>query len=69
MVDATDCIVGKNSGYKKIDINKVVDLFQNEDDSKIIEVSTSQIIKADYNFEVGRYLSSVMNLNIINPTY
>lgn len=69
MVDATDCIVGKNSGYKKIDINKVVDLFQNEDDSKIIEVSTSQIIKADYNFEVGRYLSSVMNLNIINPKH
>ena len=69
MVDATDCIVGKNSGYKKIDINKVVDLFQNEDDSKIIEVSTSQIIKADYNFEVGRSLSSVMNLNIINPKH
>lgn len=69
MVDATDCIVGKNSGYKKIDINKVVDLFQNEDDSRIIEVSTSQIIKADYNFEVGRYLSSVMNLNIINPKH
>lgn len=67
LVDATECLVGKNSGDKKIDINKFVDLIQSEDDSKIIEVSTSQIIKADYNFEVGRYLSSVMNLNIINP--
>ena len=67
LVDATECLVGKNSGDKKIDIDKFVDLIQSEDDSKIIEVSTSQIIKADYNFEVGRYLSSVMNLNIINP--
>ena len=67
LVDATDCIVGKNSGHKKIDVNKVVNLIQSKDDSKILEVTTSQIIKADYNFEVGRYLSSIMNLNIINP--
>lgn len=67
LVDATDCIVGKNSGDKKIDINKVVNLIQGGDDSKIVEVTTSQIIKADYNFEVGRYLSSIMNINIINP--
>lgn len=68
MVDASECIITKNSWNKSIDINAVANLIKSNDENKVKIVTPDQIKGTDYNLEVSRYLGSVNNLRLINPT-
>lgn len=66
-VDASESCIGNRPIDKRIDINSVVKLINNHDESKCFLIDNETIKEADYNLSLSTYSNGVMDIQLPNP--
>ncbi|MCI6845762.1 MAG: N-6 DNA methylase [Solobacterium sp.] len=67
LVDAKECLLNSKSANKKIDIEKIKNIINNNDSEYVMFVNNEEIASKKYNLNLDQYFNDVSDIDLINP--
>lgn len=67
LIDAKECLLNSKSANKKIDIEKIKNIINNNDSEYVMFVNNEEIASKKYNLNLDQYFNDVSDIDLINP--
>lgn len=67
LIDAKECLLNSKSANKKIDIEKIKNIINNNDSEYVMFVNNEEIASKKYNLNLDQYFNDVSDIELINP--
>lgn len=67
LIDAKECLLNSKPANKKIDIEKIKNIINNNDSEYVMFVNNEEIASKKYNLNLDQYFNDVSDIDLINP--